>query len=354
MKIDVKFISWLWLIFIGFDYRMAVSVFKSSSKRGTYASPSTTSSSTRDRPIEDSGKKIPLRRSRSIVSSPRSNENSTSKHFLEYANTRDNPLFGCTSPSPSSPEAEYLSEAIKNDVLDCRRGRSLVKNSNFRSESTCSTRERSSSRDMVRQSRIRSPSRGQSHISEVWSNSLFRIRLFHAVSQIVMTRECIFNFWITKVILLIIAFSELTFYVSYMCHVYIWLIASRCYTCGMVNWVFFHEQDRHWEERNSTDYFSETESSIRNVGQYIILHFLSLAFHLSMSIWAASMIHVRFCPRWLNDCLPDGLMFLYDLTVFSIIKLSIFHLILKVVEFMKWFNQNYILQFLKSQLTWRV
>lgn len=181
-----------------FCYRMAVSAFKSSSKRGTYASSSTTSSSTRDRSIEDSGKKIPLRRSRSIVSSPRSNENSTSKHFLEYANTRDNPLFGCTSSSPSSPEAECLSEAMKSDVLDCRRGRSLAKNSDFRSESTCSTRERSSSRDIVRQSQIRSLSRGQSHISEVWSNSLFRIRLFHAVSQIVMTRECIFNFWLTK------------------------------------------------------------------------------------------------------------------------------------------------------------
>ncbi|XP_042416032.1 uncharacterized protein LOC122005160 [Zingiber officinale] len=174
---------------------MAVSVFKSSSKRGAYASPSTTSSSTRDRPIEDSGKKIPLRRSRSIVSSPRSNENSTSKHFLEYANTRDNPLFDCTSSSPSSPEAECLSEAMKSDVLECRRGRSLVKHSNFRSESTCSARERSSSRDMVRQSRVRSLSRGQSHISE----------------------------------------------------------------------------DRHWEERNSRDYFSETESSMRNY--YQIEHF---------------------------------------------------------------------------------
>ncbi|WOL12023.1 hypothetical protein Cni_G20787 [Canna indica] len=147
---------------------MAVSVFNSSSKRGTYCSSSTTSSSSKERPGESSGKKIPVRRSRSMASLPRSDDNPTSKHLGEYANTRDNPLFGCSSSS-SSPEIEHTSEAIKGDVFDCKRGRSMWRNSYSRNGNSCSKSQsgRSLSRDVIGRRRLRSLSRGRYGVSEI-------------------------------------------------------------------------------------------------------------------------------------------------------------------------------------------
>ncbi|KAF6167292.1 hypothetical protein GIB67_043153 [Kingdonia uniflora] len=109
---------------------MAMSAFKSSSKRGNLG---TTSSSTNPRRTsEDLSKKIPHRRSRSVSAVSRNSSITTIDEFL---NKRDNPLFH--NPPQNSPQTdqnaskleETHSTAARVDGLEGRRGRSVSRSS---------------------------------------------------------------------------------------------------------------------------------------------------------------------------------------------------------------------------------
>ncbi|XP_008792465.2 uncharacterized protein LOC103709064 [Phoenix dactylifera] len=148
---------------------MSASAFKSASKRGSYASSSRTISSSKDRPTEDSRKKIPNRRSRSVSAVPRSYAKPplASSVVSEYSNTRDNPLFGCSSSS--SPESEGRVSATKggSDVSGSRKGRSMSRSSGIGAEGSGSRSESGRSLSRIGTGRrLRSVSRGHHGNSE--------------------------------------------------------------------------------------------------------------------------------------------------------------------------------------------
>ncbi|KAJ4819890.1 hypothetical protein LUZ62_032456 [Rhynchospora pubera] len=153
---------------------MAVSAFKSTSRRGNnYTNPSpspslsssSTSTTSRDQFSRDSHslKKAPIRRSRSVSAEQRGQ---LLRLRGEYGNTRDNPLFDCSSGSSksSSSEKEKIGTGKERGEGVCtdnrgRGGRAL-------GSGTQKPRERSMSRvDPVRR-RLRSVSRGPSRCNE--------------------------------------------------------------------------------------------------------------------------------------------------------------------------------------------
>ncbi|KAL4203230.1 hypothetical protein AMTRI_Chr01g102970 [Amborella trichopoda] len=79
---------------------MAVSAFKSTSKRGNFGTPSTVSGKEN---TEDLGKRIPQRRSRSVSAYSR-NYTEHQTGAADFLNKRDNPLFCSTSSFPDSTE----------------------------------------------------------------------------------------------------------------------------------------------------------------------------------------------------------------------------------------------------------
>ncbi|XP_072975999.1 uncharacterized protein [Typha angustifolia] len=133
---------------------MAVSAFKSTSKRGSHASPSsrTYSSSSKQPPLDDSGKKIPSRRSRSVSAAPRSYADRlpAEPNVSEYSTTMDNPLFGRSSSS--SPESEKREGIIRTaaDTSSCRTGRSMSRSSGSGKESSGNGARRVSGRSLSR------------------------------------------------------------------------------------------------------------------------------------------------------------------------------------------------------------
>lgn len=146
---------------------MAVSAFKSTSRRGNYTNASTSSSSSisttsRDQVSRDSLNKSPIRRSRSVSAVQRS-------QLLQegYGNTRDNPLFDCSSGSSKSPSSERENlrvgkgrgDAVSNDKRG-RMGRAL-------DSAIVKPRERSLSQVNPVRRRLRSVSRGPSKSNEV-------------------------------------------------------------------------------------------------------------------------------------------------------------------------------------------
>lgn len=133
---------------------MAVSAFRSTSKRGNLGASSTTISSSKENNTEELGKKIPPRRSRSVSALSRTSyeksSSSAASNILEFSNKRDNPLFCCSSsPSPpdeleskpmvgiskSSANATNIVDSVNKStsatVSDSRRGRSVTRNSDL-------------------------------------------------------------------------------------------------------------------------------------------------------------------------------------------------------------------------------
>ncbi|XP_015876216.3 uncharacterized protein LOC107412901 isoform X2 [Ziziphus jujuba] len=123
---------------------MAVSAFKSSSRRSNIASTSYTTPSSIRNPTENSPKKAPLRRSRSVsafsrtqLDGPSSSSSSCADDFL---NKRDNPLFWTTGSPPDlnsiDPQKPNTStstgtknlKAPSSSAGDMRRGRSVARN----------------------------------------------------------------------------------------------------------------------------------------------------------------------------------------------------------------------------------
>ncbi|KAK1318705.1 hypothetical protein QJS10_CPB04g00581 [Acorus calamus] len=125
---------------------MAVSAFKSTSKRGNFATPATGSSSTKETNTEDPKKKSQhRRRSRSVSAASRTHFDSSSSrvplNISEFSDKRDNPLFSSSSPSPpggcKSEKSIGFGEFDRGsrqkptgaDVSDGRRGRVASRNS---------------------------------------------------------------------------------------------------------------------------------------------------------------------------------------------------------------------------------
>lgn len=110
---------------------MAVSAFKSSSRKNNLTNPSSSSTTNNGRPNPDlSSKKsqTAIRRSRSVSAFSRaSSEASTAEDFL---NKRDNPLFWANSSPPDLETPAAPSIAPSNGVVsgDNRRGRSVARN----------------------------------------------------------------------------------------------------------------------------------------------------------------------------------------------------------------------------------
>ncbi|KAK1293806.1 hypothetical protein QJS10_CPA16g01272 [Acorus calamus] len=119
---------------------MAVSAFKSTSKRGNFSTPATGSSSTKETNTEDPQKKSQhRRRSRSVSAASRTHFDSPSSrlplNISEFSDKRDNPLFSSSSPSPpggcKSEKSIGFGEFDRGsrpkptgaDVSDGRRGR---------------------------------------------------------------------------------------------------------------------------------------------------------------------------------------------------------------------------------------
>nr|CAD1817404.1 unnamed protein product [Ananas comosus var. bracteatus] len=134
---------------------MAVSAFRSTSKRGSNASPSRSAFSPSKEPVlADSRERIPPRRSRSVSAAPRRcpDPSPTPPAVSEYSNTRNNPLFGCpSSSSSSSPESE---------------SRVGTANGGIEASSSSSRRGRPVSKEGSGNRRIRSVSRGHYGYSE--------------------------------------------------------------------------------------------------------------------------------------------------------------------------------------------
>ncbi|XP_043725879.1 uncharacterized protein LOC122672479 [Telopea speciosissima] len=171
---------------------MAVSAFKSNSKRGNLGSSSNNkSSSAKDSELT---KKVPLRRSRSVSAVGRnyqdkeipSSSNSISTSTVDFLNKRDNPLFYSSTLSPPDviesenvigivkldEQASRLGEAARKSVgtgfvSDSRRGRSVTRLSDYGNQSLATRREvgRSLSREEMGRRR-RSVSRGHYGNSE--------------------------------------------------------------------------------------------------------------------------------------------------------------------------------------------
>ncbi|MQL97057.1 hypothetical protein Taro_029746 [Colocasia esculenta] len=114
--------------------KMAVSAFKSTSKRGSFANAGP-SSSVRQHQSEDAGRKVPSRRSRSVSAVSRSRLEEPAP-MLEFLNKRDNPLFCTSSASPTDSEksvavAVPVAEKGGEDASGCRRGRSTSRSSSL-------------------------------------------------------------------------------------------------------------------------------------------------------------------------------------------------------------------------------
>lgn len=143
---------------------MAVSAFKSTSRRGNYtnASTSSTSATSRDQTSRDSLKKTPIRRSRSVSAVQRS-------QLLqeEYSNTRENPLYDCSSGSSKSSSSERERSRIGKERGDGVCTDKWNRTGRAQGSEIAKPRERSLSRvDPVRR-RQRSVSRGPSKSIEV-------------------------------------------------------------------------------------------------------------------------------------------------------------------------------------------
>ncbi|KAJ0985296.1 hypothetical protein J5N97_003652 [Dioscorea zingiberensis] len=128
---------------------MAVSAFRSTSKRSSSVAPPNPVCSTRTRPAGDAEKKIPGRRSRSVSAVARSYSRAvTEPGELEFMNKRDNPLFSRSSSSSSSPspESDVRCEVFeeKSGPMDSRRGRSVSRSSGFGKEGSNNNRSLSS------------------------------------------------------------------------------------------------------------------------------------------------------------------------------------------------------------------
>ncbi|KAL5994956.1 hypothetical protein ACLOJK_025013 [Asimina triloba] len=132
---------------------MAVSAFRSTSKRGNIASSSNSSSSAKESNSGDLGKKIPHGRSRSVSAVSRSySEISLPSSVVEFSNKRDNPLFSNSSPSPpdelehenvigiskfperSVESARTLTKPMGSGVPESRRGRSVSRSSDVKNQ----------------------------------------------------------------------------------------------------------------------------------------------------------------------------------------------------------------------------
>ncbi|KAL5568725.1 hypothetical protein UlMin_025300 [Ulmus minor] len=115
---------------------MAVSAFKSSSKRSnlTSASSSYTTTTSAKQNVGDSPKKAPIRRSRSVSAFSRTNLDASSSAD-DFLNKRDNPLFWANASPPGigSTEPKKLilgnSKSASSVAADDRRGRSVARNS---------------------------------------------------------------------------------------------------------------------------------------------------------------------------------------------------------------------------------
>ncbi|XP_039132342.1 uncharacterized protein LOC120269123 isoform X2 [Dioscorea cayenensis subsp. rotundata] len=119
---------------------MAVSAFRSKSKRSTSVAPPNHVSSLRNRPADDAEKKIPARRSRSVSAVSRYAGAAAEPAEVEFMNKRDNPLFSCSGSSPLSPSSESdvhceVLEGGRSD-FDSKRGRSVSRSSGFGKESS--------------------------------------------------------------------------------------------------------------------------------------------------------------------------------------------------------------------------
>ncbi|XP_077248858.1 uncharacterized protein LOC143888352 [Tasmannia lanceolata] len=133
---------------------MAVSAFKSTSRRGNLGSSPTNNPSTKENSKEDLGKKLPRQRSRSVSALSRSSEifSSSSSNTVDFLNKRDNPLFCSTTSSPpdehqsenairipnfvesSSKFGELVTESMAGGVSDSRKGRSVSRNVDSRTQ----------------------------------------------------------------------------------------------------------------------------------------------------------------------------------------------------------------------------
>ncbi|KAK6934055.1 hypothetical protein RJ641_036949, partial [Dillenia turbinata] len=104
---------------------MAVSAFRSTSKRGNlntdHPKPSSKTSSSSKPPADNSPRKAPIRRSRSVCAFSRTQ--------LDYQNKRDNPLFCADNSPPSDPENN--TRFSKFDQNDSRFGGSVSKSADF-------------------------------------------------------------------------------------------------------------------------------------------------------------------------------------------------------------------------------
>ncbi|XP_031474210.1 uncharacterized protein LOC116246459 [Nymphaea colorata] len=107
---------------------MAVSAFKSTSKRGSFLQKDGggDGDSARSNP-DELGKKTVMRRSRSVSAFPRDRSIDLSRPSpLDFANKRDNPLFGSTSSSPESPKSmDVVGIRGMADTLDSGMGRAI-------------------------------------------------------------------------------------------------------------------------------------------------------------------------------------------------------------------------------------
>ncbi|XP_010251651.1 PREDICTED: uncharacterized protein LOC104593480 isoform X2 [Nelumbo nucifera] len=182
---------------------MAVSAFKSMSKRGSLGTPSTNLASAAESNSENLGKKVLHRRSRSVSAFSRNSLETPSSSQLpstdkeEFLNKRDNPLFwSSTSPPRGSTETENVIGIAKFDssasrlgrpasnVSDTRRGRSVSRNSGYVNTSSGNRKEvgRSLSRvDTGR--RRRSASRGR------YGNSESEVEQDYNLSSSIKTRN---------------------------------------------------------------------------------------------------------------------------------------------------------------------
>lgn len=154
-----------------FSRYMAVSAFKSTSKRGNLSS-----TSTGKERIDHSPKKVPPRRSRSVSTLSRAQlepppSSSQSTTVLDFLNKRDNPLFRSGTSPPSSESAKRISKFDKSSCesalvkQDNRKGRSVLRNSDvIEAQSSSSTKIIGRSLSQVRR---RSVSRGHYGTSEV-------------------------------------------------------------------------------------------------------------------------------------------------------------------------------------------
>lgn len=183
---------------------MAVSAFKSTSKRGNFGNSSSSKStstatynSVKEGNSADLVTKCINRRSRSVSALPRTSSSST---IVDFLNKRDNPLFCSTSSSPPDLlESETLSRVANfepnvpkfsesptksegNCVRNTRRGRSVVRNSEIGNKFGGFSKEMGRSLSTVDTGRRRrSVSRGRAESCEVCIRYLFNMFLYSCI-----------------------------------------------------------------------------------------------------------------------------------------------------------------------------